>query len=667
MEYTHKEDITIALAGNPNVGKSTVFNGLTGLKQHTGNWAGKTVSIAEGYVNTISGNKLKIIDIPGTYSLIAHSEEEEVAADAICFSSPDAVVIVCDAGCLERNLNLVLQILEVTGNAVVCVNLIDEAKRAGISIDKESLSKQLDCPVVLTAARNKTGLEELKNILFTPPKEKQPLIIRYDSSTEEQIERIIPLLPDCLNKRWAALRLLEGTPHICDKILSICGNSLLLKNTVNEAKNKCNPQSADAIFSLASSIAKKCVKKDDNRFSALHLKIDKLLTGRFTGIPLMLLLLATIFYITIRLANYPSEWLSSGLFFIGDKLKELLLCIRFPSWLISMLIDGIYRVLVWVISVMLPPMAIFFPLFTLLEDAGYLPRIAFNMDSLFKKCNACGKQSLTMAMGLGCNAAGVTGCRIIDSPRERYIAIITNSMMPCNGRFPAIMTLISLFITAKSGVASAGVLTCVLILGVAATFFSSWLLSKTFLKGKPSSFTLELPPFRRPKIGEVLVRSMLDRTLFVLKRAIVIAAPAGLVMWILANTSIADATLLTHICNFLTPPGKFIGLDGEILTAFILGLPANEIVIPIAVMAYTSSGTIVDTSSMQLATILAKSGWTHVTAVCTIIFSLLHWPCSTTLMTIKKETNSWFYTFLSILIPTSIGVGLCLLVRIIFT
>ncbi len=662
MEHTQRRIMTVALAGNPNVGKSTVFNALTGMKQHTGNWAGKTVEVAQGIVET-DDCVIRLVDIPGTYSLIAHSAEEEVAAEAICFDGADGVIVVCDGGCLERNLNLVLQILEVTGNVIVCVNLMDEAEKAGISIDKDKLSAMLGCPVVMMAARQKRGLTKLKKTISTLKEERPPLEIEYDKDTEREAAGLYNLMPEGVNKRWAALRMIDGGEHIRNKITSMSKDAEVIIKRAQEAREKCSPETVKLLFDKVKCISERSIKRTKER-SSMRLKADKLLTGKYTGIPLMLIMLGLLFYITVSLANYPSGWLSAGLFYIGDKLKWLMEAVSCPPWLTGILIDGVYKVLAWVVSVMLPPMAIFFPMFTLLEDAGYLPRVAFNMDSAFKRCNACGKQSLTMAMGLGCNAVGVTGCRIIDSPRERYIAIITNSMMPCNGRFPSMIMLISLFIAAGSGVISALVLTGVLVIGVGATFLTSWLLSKTMLKGQPSSFTLELPPFRRPKFGEVIVRSMLDRTLFVLKRAVIVAAPAGLVMWLLANISIGEVPVLSHICGALDPVGRFIGLDGEILTAFILGLPANEIVLPIAIMAYTSAGTIAETSAAEMADILMGNGWTQVTAICTVIFSLLHWPCSTTLMTIKKETGSILYTLLSAVIPTVIGFVLCLIIRI---
>ena len=398
-------------------------------------------------------------------------------------------------------------------------------------------------------------------------------------------------------------------------------------------------------------------------------KIDKYLTNRFTGIPIMIALLALIFWITISGANYPSQMLSEGLFWVQDRLTDFFMWMHAPEWLHGALVLGVYRVLAWVVSVMLPPMAIFFPLFTLLEDFGYLPRVAFNLDHYFKKANTCGKQALTMCMGFGCNAAGVVGCRIIDSPRERMIAMLTNNFVPCNGRFPTMISIISMFFVGSIATGFTGsllstlMLTGVIILGVMLTFAMSKLLSKTVLKGVPSSFTLELPPYRRPQIGKVIVRSLLDRTIFVLGRAVIVAAPAGFIIWILANVTAGDATLLSHCATFLDPFGKLFGLDGTILFAFILGFPANEIVVPIMIMTYMATGTLTEIDDlMALKELLVANNWTWVTALCVIVFSLVHWPCSTTCLSIKKETKSWKWTAIGFLLPTVTGFGLCFVI-----
>lgn len=379
----------------------------------------------------------------------------------------------------------------------------------------------------------------------------------------------------------------------------------------------------------------------------------------------MLLLLAFIFWLTISGANYPSRLLSALFSFIEAKLTTIFP----PSFVSDMLIFGVYRTLSWVVAVMLPPMAIFFPLFTLLEDLGYLPRVAFNLDPVFKKCRTCGKQALSMCMGLGCNAVGVVGCRIITSPKERLIAIITNSLIPCNGRFPTIIAVITMFFSAysfKSGnIFAALILTCIIVFSTLLTFLFSYILSRTILKEKPSSFAMELPPYRRPLILKVLIRSVFDRTLFVLSRAIVVAAPAGLLIYLAANLSVRGESILFHITRFLDPLGSLMGLDSVMLTAFILGFPANEIVMPIAIMAYLSGGSLVEISNLAvLKDLLVSNGWTPITAICTIVFSLVHFPCSTTCLTIYKETKSFKYTALSVLLPTVSGIILCCLINL---
>ena len=381
-----------------------------------------------------------------------------------------------------------------------------------------------------------------------------------------------------------------------------------------------------------------------------------------------MLLLAGVLWLTVVGANTPSQWLATGLFWVQDRLTDLFRALNAPAWLHGALVQGVYRVLAWVVSVMLPPMAIFFPLFTLLEDVGYLPRIAYNLDRPFQRCHACGKQALTMCMGFGCNAAGVVGCRIIDSPRERLLAVLTNSLVPCNGRFPTLITLITLFFVGMVGGGStllaALLLTGLIVLGVLATLFVTRLLAVTLLKGTPSSFTLELPPYRPPQIGRVILRSVLDRTLFVLGRAAAVAAPAGLLIWLLANITVGGDSLLQHASGFLDPAGRLLGMDGAILLAFILGFPANEIVLPLILMTYMAQCTLTDATSLpQLYAILTANGWTWQTAACTVLFSLFHWPCSTTLLTIRKETGSWRWTGLAALLPTALGAGLCLLLN----
>lgn len=621
----------VALMGNPNVGKSTIFNGLTRLRQHTGNWAGVTVSCAMGQFS-YGGQDFSAVDLPGIYSFDTRSAEEELTKDFILNGDYDFLLVVCDATCLERGLYLLSQAAALLEHreeagpmpqAVLCVNLFDEAEKKGIRIDFKALERSLGIPVAPCCGRTARGLLPLKKLLAS---------------------------------------LTASCPCACA--------SCSLSTPYGKLPSAFSPRDLAA---QAVTYTKKHYRKREER-------LDRILTGPFTGTAVMVLLLLGIFWLTITGANYPSSMLWDLFFSLEPRLAEAALSIGLPQWFIDMAVFGVYRVVAWIVSVMLPPMAIFFPLFTLLEDLGYLPRAAFNMDGAFHKCSACGKQCLTMAMGLGCNAAGVVGCRIIDSPRERLIAILTNSLMPCNGRFPLLLTMIAL-LGAGGGVwaglpmenpvlsslLTALVLTLFILAAILATLGASFLLSRTLLKGVPSSFTLELPPYRRPQPGKVIVRSIFDRTLFVLGRAVAVAAPAGLVIWLLANLTVGGESLLMHIAGFLDPLGTLMGLDGIILMAFILGFPANEIVLPIILMAYLQSGVLAPMDDKTaILSLLSANGWTVKTAVCMAVFSLFHWPCSTTCLTIKKETGSLKWTAVSILLPTGIGVLLCMLVNLVF-
>lgn len=665
---------TIALLGNPNVGKSTVFNALTGLNQHTGNWPGKTVELAEGEYE-YRGQKIKVVDLPGAYSMLAHSGEEEVSRDYICFDKPDVVVVVCNATCLERNMNLLLQTLEITPNVIACVNMIDEAKQKGILIDREKLQKHLGIPIVYTSARDNVGMEDLKAEIAAFKSPTSPASIKYD----DDIERHVNILQDILdenedvgiNTRWLSLRMLERQQTMTDRLNVSDASIQKAEEYIKDIDSETVCESImSSILSNAKEICDQCVTFTRMDYNARDRKLDKIFTGKATGIPIMLALLAMCFWITIFGANYPSSMLSDLFTRMQGGLSSLFTQMNAPELVRGIVVDGVFGVLGWVVSVMLPPMAIFFPLFSLLEDSGYLPRIAFNIDKRFKKCCACGKQSLTMCLGLGCNAVGVMGARIIDSPRERLIAILTNNFMPCNGRFPTMIAIISMFIVGGitgifQGLAASVVLIGVILLGVAFTFLCSYLLSKTVLKGMPSSFVMEMPSYRRPQVMKVLVRSTIDKTLKVLLRAIVVAAPAGALIWILGNTYVGNLSILAHITGFLDPFARWFGLDGVILTAFILGMPANEIVIPIILMAYMAKGTMVPFDNLiALKDILINNGWTVITAVCTILFSLMHWPCSTTLLTIKKETGSWKWTAVSVVIPTVCGLIVCFIANL---
>lgn len=600
---------SVALAGNPNVGKSTIFNALTGMRQHTGNWTGKTVERCDG-VFYVDSACCFITDLPGAYSLSADSKDEAVTADCLKNGSYDCVVIILDAGAPERNLRFALEVLALGKKAVICLNLTDEAEKKGVHIDAEALSNELGIPVVKCCAVKKRGINELKSAVKAACEAPETAGIfgglRFSDGA-------------------AFSRLLNG---YCDELL------------------------------------KKCVSRLPDKKARRDRLIDRLLTSKATGIPAMLLLCGVLFWITVAGANYPSEWLNALFDAIKTELVELSLMLNAPKFLSGIMIDGMYSTLGRVTAVMLPPMAIFFPLFSLLEDSGYMPRIAFNLDRFFSGCGAHGKQSLCMMMGIGCNACGVTGCRIIENDKERLIAILTNNFMPCNGRLPILIAVMTMYSSGFSGtlppslVAAAGLIAVTA--GCAAvTLLISKLLSAALKSESSCGFVLELPPYRKPRIIKTLVCSFRDKTLAVLKRAAAVAAPAGTVIWLLANIKAGDVSVLKRFTDFLDPFGRFLGLDGVIAAAFILGFPANETVIPIIIMCYLSGGTIPELSGGELFGLLTDNGWTVTTAVCMMIMTVMHFPCSTTCLTIKKETGSIKWTLLSMAIPTLCGIVTC--------
>lgn len=579
------ESMRIALAGNPNVGKSTLFNTLTGLHQHTGNWPGKTVGQVTGMMR-YRGERIELVDLPGTYSLNGKSEDEKIAAEYLSKGEVDRIVVVCDGSCLERTLILGLQILQRTNRVVLCVNLMDEAKRRGIQIAQKQLEQMLGIPVVLTSARDRQALEQLRRTMTLPLNPGAPTFF-YDDPIE-----------------------------------------------------------------AAQEVAARCVQRkmvDQN----WRLALDRLLVSRRCGVPILMLLLFFIVYLTVWGANYPSQVLEWMFNWGYDWLKRL--AAPLPWWLSGVIVDGLYLTVARVMAVMLPPMAIFFPLFTILEDVGYLPRMAFLLDRPMCCCGGCGKQALTLCMGLGCNAVGVTGCRIIDSPRERLLAILTNAMIPCNGRFPTLILLSGLFFP---GVGAAVVVAGAVMLGALGAMGTSGILSATALRHESSTFLLEMPPFRRPRIGQILIRSLLDRTLHIAMRALTVAAPAGVVLWVLANTP-----LMGLLAAALDPLGLKLGMNGVILLAFFCALPANELLIPVIYLALSGGGSLSQTGDAAL---LLAAGWTWKTAACTMVFTLFHWPCATTLMSVYKETGSLKKTAAAALLPTAVGVLLCAGLNILF-
>ncbi len=707
-DATRNYDFIIALAGNPNTGKSTLFNALTGLQQHTGNWPGKTVARKEGGFK-FGGKIYKIIDLPGTYSLMAHSEDEEITRNYLFFEKPDVTVIVADATRLERNLNLILQILAITDKAVLALNMIDEAEKKGIHIDERHLSRLLGIPVVKTNARMRFGLEALLQTIeqvATGKIKTRPLRLRFSSPELQralkQIDKELKkILPGLKNREWIALRLLAGDKFIEESLrhpgrfygiqtapgIEDAVERLLqsVKRIRIENQDRFYDIITENIYETARRIIDETLITGKERIhSPLEVKLDRIITHKIYGFIIMFLMLGFVLWLTIKGANYPSQLLGDLLIGkIYPALKTLAGQMHLPGWLAGMLIDGVYLTTAWVVSVMLPPMAIFFPLFTLLEDFGFLSRIAFNLDKIYKKSGAHGKQALTMTMGFGCNAAAVVSTRIIDSPRERLLAIITNNFSLCNGRWPGQILLATIFIGAMvpekwSGLAAMLAVTTIATLGIFMSFAGSWFLSKTLLRGEPSAFYLELPPYRIPQIRKTLYTSFIERTLIVLWRAIVFAAPAGLVIWLVANTHIGGESLAAYIVDFLDKPAAWLGLNGIILLAFIIGIPANEIIIPAVLMLTillfdidltgVQKGMLTELSDTQsVKQILTAGGWTLLTAVNYMLLSLLHNPCSTTIYTIYKETKSIKWTAIATFFPLLIGIIILFLITVIYS
>jgi len=681
---SEKFDYLVALAGNPNTGKSTVFNAFTGLRQHTGNWPGKTVTRAEGFF-TVGGDRFKLIDLPGTYSLQAATTDEEIARDALLFGKPDVTVIVLDATRLERNLNLALQVLEITPRVVVCLNLMDEARRLGIAVDPAALSRELGVPVIPTAVRRGEGVDALRQAVHEVATGKVTPAPRLVRDLAPEIERVIGEVeravraaePDRPNARWVALRLLNAD----DRVEASMPESVTTLAAAVRWRMPAdfNDKLTQALFAAAEGIASRSMLGGARKLHFdLDRALDRWLTSPVFGFPLMILMLGVVFWLTIAGANVPSGMIADLLVDRGHPwLRGIAVSAGLPAWFIGLTVDGMYLATGWVIAVMLPPMAIFFPLFTLLEDFGYLPRVAFNLDGLFRRVGAHGKQALTMCMGFGCNAAGVVATRVIDSPRERLVAIITNNFSLCNGRWPTQILMASLFLgtlapAAIGGLISASAVVAVTLIGIGMMFLTSFVLTRTVLRGEATSFSLELPPYRPPNLIQTLYTSLVDRTLIVLWRAIVFAAPAGAVIWLVGNVGWSGVSVAEHVIGWLDPVGLFIGLNGVILLAYVVAIPANEIVIPTVLMltvlaggtpeAGAGAGVMFELDAEQIGALLRANGWTTLTAVNLMLFSLLHNPCSTTIYTIYRETRSLKWTALATLLPVGMGIVVCFLV-----
>lgn len=706
-------DFVVALAGNPNTGKTTVFNALTGLRMHTGNWPGKTISRAEGAFS-YDESRFKVVDLPGTYSLLSASPDEEVARGFLLFGQPDVTLIVVDATSLERNLNLALQVLQITRRAVICLNLMDEAKAHRLEIDARQLARELGVPVVPCSARSGEGIPELLREISNMAAielEPKPLRLKLDIpglrlSLDLMEAELEIAFPELQQTRWVALRLLEGDREVIDAVKSDDLAQLTsfvvdadsnsseagsVRPNHKEAQKKLlslahelswqlpknlHDRVTETIYGEAAQIASRCVKSEGASTRLVwQQRVDRLLTHPVTAFPVMIFVLGVVLWLTITGANVPSQMLATLLVDHGhDVLTLWFEEMGSPLWLKGLLVDGMYLATAWVISVMLPPMAIFFPCFTILEDLGFLPRVAFNLDRMFQKVGAHGKQALTMAMGLGCNAAGVVAARVIDSPRERLIAIITNNFSLCNGRWPTQILLASIFIGAAAPQAWAnpvvvGSVLLVTLLGFGLTLLSSWMLARTVLRGEATSFSLELPPYRPPNILRTLYTSLIDRTLIVLWRAVVFAMPAGAAIWLVANVSIGDESLAHWLISVLDSPAQWMGLTGVILLAYVVAIPANEIVVPTILMLSVlvtgqselgaGAGVMFEPGNDSVHQILMNAGWTMLTVVCLMLFSLCHNPCSTTIYTIYRETKSWKWTSVATFLPLVFGIVIC--------
>ena len=590
--------MTVCFAGNPNVGKSTLFNALTGLHQHTGNWTGKTVDPARGHWQ-LRGVRYDAVDLPGVYRCAGGTPEERVAADYLLAHPPDLLVVILDATALERSLPLALELQASSPRLLLCLNLADEAARSGLHPDAAALGRAFGAEAILTAAHRRASVDALREAIAAccarPPRQPLP-----------------PIPPEA----------------VLDRAEAICR-------------------------AVCPSVPRR--RRDP----------DRLALGRWTAYPLVLVLLFGIFFLTVSGANLPSALLERGFARLGVLLLRLFRA--WPPWLRGLLVDGVYGTTAKVVAVMLPPMAIFFPLFTLLEDFGYLPRVALLLDRPFACAGTCGRQGLTMCMGCGCNAVGVMGCRILPGEKQRLAAILTNSLMPCNGRFSTLILLCGVLLGRGSPapLATAACLTGITLLAAAVTLGVTRLLRSTLLRGEEGSFVLELPPFRRPQIGQILLRSVLDRTLKILGRAVTVAAPAGALIWALAQGRIGGEPVLSLLAAKLSPIAACLGLTGGLLLAFLLSFPANELLLPLtALIAAAGSGLPAGEAGLALA--LDARFFTPMTALCAALFTLFHWPCSTTVLTIRKETGSLRWTLAAILLPTAVGAVLCAAVRACF-
>lgn len=643
----------ILLVGNPNVGKSSIFNILTHSHEHTGNWTGKTVKLAR---KNIINTNYTLIDLPGIYSLSSLSDEEIVAKDTLLFEQYEKIIYVMDSSNIEKNLHLLLQILEINKNIVLCLNMVDELDIKGIKINDKKLSEILDIKVIRCSASKNIGIKELIESLDEESKSSYNYV--YDYNIEKGISDIFEYLTNQFKSRFIALKLLEKDITLVDSIKSKYKLDIIDKDIQNYLMHVNSEEISDGVSNLLNNISKKIYNEVVEISKEKEIgTIDKIFSKKIYALPIMFIIMFGIFFITIVLANYPSELLS----LIFNKFEICLVnfsnILKIPSYIYEPIIHGIYRVVSFIVSVMFPPLVIFFFLFTYAEESGILPRLAFNFDKVFK-CSGChGKQALTICSGFGCNACAIVGSRIIDSKRDKLIAILTNSFIPCNGRFPMIIALITMFFTNSNNKLQVSLyLTLFVILAILISLLTSFILSKTILKGYNGFFILELPDYKKVKFKKVLKNSLIYKSLSILKKAVLVSIPCGIIIYFMTNTTIGNLSLFKIASNFLEPFGKLLGLDGVILLSFFLALPANEIVLPIIIMGYLGSKNVPMISNyLTIKEVLINNSWTYMTALSTILFSIMHFPCGTTLATIKSEVGTKWMIY-SFFIPLVTGI-----------
>lgn len=643
----------ILLVGNPNVGKSSIFNILTHSHEHTGNWTGKTVKLAR---KNIINTNYTLIDLPGIYSLSSLSDEEIVAKDTLLFEQYEKIIYVMDSSNIEKNLHLLLQILEINKNIILCLNMVDELDIKGIKINDKKLSEILGIKVIRCSTSKNIGIKELIESLDEESKSSYNYI--YDYNIEKGISDIFEYLTNQFKSRFIALKLLEKDITLVDSIKTKYKIDIIDKDIQNYLMNVNSEEISDSVSNLLNNISKNIYNEVVEISKEKEIgTIDKIFSEKIYSLPIMFTIMFGIFFITIVLANYPSELLSLIFNKFEICLVNLSNILKIPSYIYEPIIYGIYRVVSFIVSVMFPPLVIFFFLFTYAEESGILPRLAFNFDKVFK-CSGChGKQALTICSGFGCNACAIVGSRIIDSKRDKLIAILTNSFIPCNGRFPMIIALITMFFTNSNNKLQVSLyLTLFVILAILISLLTSFILSKTILKGYNGFFILELPDYKKVKFKKVLKNSLIYKSLSILKKAVLVSIPCGIIIYFMTNTTIGNLSLFKIASNFLEPFGKLLGLDGVILLSFFLALPANEIVLPIIIMGYLGSKNVPMISNyLTIKEVLINNSWTYMTALSTILFSIMHFPCGTTLATIKSEVGTKWMIY-SFIIPLVTGI-----------